>query len=101
MAPPKYTIYIWVRLKDGSRRYCRAARYANQTIKPDVVTEAKTRNTPRATTISPAPGNGFPQVRRFEGTAVLILWACLLTLVNGRSALVAPITPTDTLSAPG
>lgn len=31
--------------------------------------------------------------RRFEGTAVLILWACLLTLVNGRSALVAPITP--------
>jgi hypothetical protein len=38
MAQPKYTIYKYVRFKDGSRRYCRAALYANRTIKPDVVT---------------------------------------------------------------
>jgi integrase/recombinase XerD len=40
MAQPKYTIYKYVRLKDGSWRYCRAALYANHTIKPDVVTVA-------------------------------------------------------------
>ena len=38
MAQPKYTIYKYVRFKDGSWRYCRAALYANHTIKPDVVT---------------------------------------------------------------
>jgi|SRR5215468_8070663 len=38
MAQPKYTIYKYVRLKDGSWRYCRAAIYANHTIKPNVVT---------------------------------------------------------------
>jgi integrase/recombinase XerD len=38
MAQPKYTIYKYVRLKDGSWRYRRAALYANHTIKPDVVT---------------------------------------------------------------
>lgn len=37
MAQPKYTIYKYVRLKEGSWRYCRAALYANHTIKPDVV----------------------------------------------------------------
>jgi hypothetical protein len=36
MAQPKYTIYKYVRFKDGSWRYCRAAVYANRTIKPDV-----------------------------------------------------------------
>ena len=40
MAQPKYTIYKYVRFKDGSWRYCRAAVYANRTIKPDVVTVA-------------------------------------------------------------
>jgi len=39
MGQPKYTIYKYVRLKDGSWRYCRAARYANQPIKADVVIE--------------------------------------------------------------
>jgi hypothetical protein len=39
MAQPKYTIN-YVRFKDGSWRYCRAAVYANRTIKPDVVTVA-------------------------------------------------------------
>jgi hypothetical protein len=38
MAQPKYTIYKYVRFKDGSWRYCRAALYANHTIKRDVVT---------------------------------------------------------------
>src|SRR5271156_517715 len=38
MAQPKYTIYKYVRFKDGSWRYCRAALYANHVIKPDVVT---------------------------------------------------------------
>jgi len=40
MAQPKYTIYKYkyVRFKDGSWRFCRAALYANHTIKPDVVT---------------------------------------------------------------
>jgi len=38
MAQPKYTIYKYVRFKDGSWRYCRAALYANRTIKPGVVT---------------------------------------------------------------
>src|SRR5208283_2108823 len=37
MAQPKYTIYKYVRLRDGSWRYCRAALYANHTIKADVV----------------------------------------------------------------
>ncbi len=37
MAQPKYTIYKYVRLKEGSWRYCRAALYANHTIKADVV----------------------------------------------------------------
>jgi len=37
MAQPKYTIYKYVRLRDGSWRYCRAALYANHTVKPDVV----------------------------------------------------------------
>jgi hypothetical protein len=37
MAQPKYTIYKYVRLKDGSWRYCRAALYANHTIKTNVV----------------------------------------------------------------
>jgi hypothetical protein len=37
MAQPKYTIYKYVRLKDGSWRYCRAALFANHTIKADVV----------------------------------------------------------------
>ncbi len=37
MAQPKYTIYKYVRLKDGSWRYCRAALYANHTIKADIV----------------------------------------------------------------
>jgi len=36
MGQPKYTIYKYVRLKDGSWRYCRAALYANHTIKADV-----------------------------------------------------------------
>jgi hypothetical protein len=40
MAQPKYTIYRYVRFKDGSWRYRRAAVYANRTIKPDVVTVA-------------------------------------------------------------
>jgi hypothetical protein len=31
-------MYKYVRFKDGSWRYCRAALYANRTIKPDVVT---------------------------------------------------------------
>jgi hypothetical protein len=31
MGQPKYTIYKYVRLKDGSWRYCRAALYANHT----------------------------------------------------------------------
>ena|GEM_PF-2591577 len=62
MAQPKYTIYKYVRLKDSSWRYCRAAHYANHTIKPDVVTlQAERRNIRRATTTSPAPGNGYPQ----------------------------------------
>jgi len=38
MAQPKYTIYKYVRLKDGSWRYRRAALYANHIIKPDFVT---------------------------------------------------------------
>ena len=38
MAQPKYTIYKYVRLRGGSWRYCRAALYANRTIKPNVVT---------------------------------------------------------------
>ena len=38
MVQPKYTIYKYVRFKDGSWRYCRAALYANHRIKPDVVT---------------------------------------------------------------
>jgi integrase len=38
VAQPKYTIYKYVHFKDGSWRYCRAALYANHTIKPDVVT---------------------------------------------------------------
>ena len=37
MAKPKYAIYKYVRLKDGSWRYCRAALYASHTIKADVV----------------------------------------------------------------
>jgi len=37
MGQPKYTIYKYVRLKDGSWRYCRAALYGNHTIKADVV----------------------------------------------------------------
>ena len=37
MGQPKYTIDKYVRLKDGSWRYCRAALYANHTIKTDVV----------------------------------------------------------------
>jgi len=37
MGQPKYTIYKYIRLKDGSWRYCRAALYANHTIKADVV----------------------------------------------------------------
>lgn len=32
MAQPKYTIYKYVPLKDGSWRYRRAALYANHTI---------------------------------------------------------------------
>jgi hypothetical protein len=36
MGQPKYTIYKYVRLKDGAWRYCRAALYANHTIKADV-----------------------------------------------------------------
>ncbi len=31
MAQPKYTIYNYVRVKNGSWRYCRAALYANHT----------------------------------------------------------------------
>ena len=42
MAQPKYTIYKYIRLKDGSWRYCRAALYANHTIKPNVVIVAGT-----------------------------------------------------------
>jgi len=38
MAQAKYTIYKYVRFKGGSWRYCRAALYANHTIKPDIVT---------------------------------------------------------------
>jgi integrase/recombinase XerD len=37
MAQPKYTIYKYVRFNDGSWRYCRAAVYANRTVKPDLV----------------------------------------------------------------
>ena len=37
MGQPKYTIYKYVRMKDGSWRYCRAALYANHTIKADIV----------------------------------------------------------------
>jgi hypothetical protein len=37
MAQPKYTLYKYVRLKDGSWRYCRAALYANHTVKPNLV----------------------------------------------------------------
>jgi hypothetical protein len=37
MGQPKYTIYKYVRLKDATWRYCRAALYANHTIKADVV----------------------------------------------------------------
>jgi len=38
MAQPKYTVYKYVCFKDGSWRYCRAALYANRTIRPGVVT---------------------------------------------------------------
>ena len=62
MAQPKYTIYKYVRLKDGSWRYCRAALYANHTIKADVVVVGRRGSAGRATTTSPAPENGFPQV---------------------------------------
>jgi integrase len=37
MAQPKYTPYKYARLKGGSWRYCRAALYANRTVKPDLV----------------------------------------------------------------
>lgn len=37
MAQPKYTLYKYVRFKGGSWRYCRAALYANRTVKPDLV----------------------------------------------------------------
>jgi hypothetical protein len=37
MAQPKYTVYKYVPFKYGSWRYCRAAVYANRTIKPNVV----------------------------------------------------------------
>lgn len=37
MAQSKYTVYKYVRLKDGSWRYCRASLYANHTIKRDIV----------------------------------------------------------------
>jgi integrase len=37
MAQSKYALYKYVRLKDGSWRYCRASLYANHTIKRDMV----------------------------------------------------------------
>jgi hypothetical protein len=38
MAQSKYTLFKYVRLKDGFWRYCRAALYANHTVKRDIVT---------------------------------------------------------------
>jgi hypothetical protein len=61
MGQPKHTIHRYVRFKDDSWRYCRAALYANRTIKPHVVTVGgrEEKHTRRATTTSPAAENGF------------------------------------------
>ena len=37
MAQPKYTLYKYVKLSGGKWRYCRAARYKNHMIKPNIV----------------------------------------------------------------
>jgi integrase len=37
MARSKYTLYKYIKLADGSWRYCRAAMYANRTVKRDIV----------------------------------------------------------------
>jgi hypothetical protein len=36
MAQPKYTLYKYVKFKDGTWRYKKAALYSNGKIKPDV-----------------------------------------------------------------
>ena len=60
MAQPKYTIYKYVRFKDGSWSYCRAAVYANRTIKPDVVTVAgREEKHPEGNYYIACGGNGF------------------------------------------
>jgi hypothetical protein len=41
MAQSKFTLYKYIKLKNGSWRYCRAAFYANGKIKPNVVIVVK------------------------------------------------------------
>ena len=60
MAQSKFTLYKYIKLKDGSWRYCKAAFYSNGKIKPNrCIVGGKEENIPKAPTTFTRRSSGF------------------------------------------